>query len=148
MKVETLMHSRPAFCSTEATLAVVASKMREINGGFVPIVDAAGCVVGVVTARDAALALATGDSRPSEIRAADAMSSPPVTCTVRDTVDTALQRMATSRVRRLVVVDEAGALRGVLSLRDVVPVAQGVRAGVDRVSYEQIMEALNGIYAP
>ena len=39
------------------------------------------------------------------------------------------------------------ALRGVISLRDVVPVAQGVRAGVDRVSYEQIMEALNGIYA-
>jgi hypothetical protein len=36
----------------------------------------------------------------------------------------------------------------VLSLHDVVPVAQGVRAGVDRVSYEQIMEALNGIYAP
>ena len=148
MKVDKLMHSRPAFCSTEATLAVVASKMRELNSGFVPIVDVGGRVVGVVTARDAALALAAEDKRPSEVRAVEAMSTPAITCKVMDTVDTALQQMATARVRRLAVVDEAGALRGVLSLRDVVPVAQGVRAGVDRVSYEQIMDALNGIYAP
>ncbi|HEY7443429.1 MAG TPA: CBS domain-containing protein, partial [Vicinamibacterales bacterium] len=74
--------------------------------------------------------------------------TPAVTCKVTDTVASALQQMAAARVRRLAVVDEAGALRGVLSLHDVVPVAQGVRAGVDRVSYEQIMEALNGIYAP
>lgn len=148
MKVENLMHARPAFCSADATLTAVVSKMRDSKGGFVPIVDAAGRAVGVVTGRDAALALATGDCRPSEVRAAEAMSTPAITCKVTDTVAGALQQMAAAHVRRLAVVDEAGALRGVLSLRDVVPVAQGVRAGVDRVSYEQIMETLNGIYAP
>jgi CBS domain-containing protein len=148
MKVENVMHARPAFCSADATLSAVVAKMRDSHGGFVPIVDAAGRAVGVVTARDVALALAEEDSRPSEVRAAGAMSMPAITCKVTDTVARALQQMAAARVRRLVVVDEAGALRGVLSLRDVVPVAQGVRAGVDRVSYEQIMETLNGIYAP
>ena len=148
MKVEKLMHARPVSCPTDATLGAVVSKMRELNGGFVPIVDAAGRVVGVVTARDAAVALAAGDRRPSEVRAAEAMSAPAVTCRVTDTVHSALQRMAQAHVRRLAVVDGNGALVGVLSLRDVVPVAQGVRAGVDRVSYEQVMETLNGIYAP
>jgi CBS domain-containing protein len=148
MKVATLMHSRPAFCSTEATLTIVASKMRDVNGGFVPIVDEANRVVGIVTARDLVLALSAEDKRPSEIQAAQVMSTPPITCHLADSVDRALQRMATLRVRRLVVVDDAGVLKGVLSLRDLVPVAQGVRAGVDRVSYEQIMETLNQIYAP
>ena len=148
MKVEKLMQARPVSCPTDATLGVVVSKMRALNGGFVPIVDAAGRVVGVVTARDAAVALAAGDRRPSEVRAAEAMSAPAVTCRVTDTVHSALQRMAQAHVRRLAVVDGNGALVGVLSLRDVVPVAQGVRAGVDRVSYEQVMETLNGIYAP
>jgi CBS domain-containing protein len=148
MKVENLMHTRPAHCSGEATITAVVAKMRDLNVGFIPIIDAAGRVIGVVTARDAALALASHDRRPSEVRAVEAMRTPAVTCKVTDTVASALQQMAAARVRRLAVVDEAGALRGVLSLHDVVPVAQGVRAGVDRISYEQIMEALNGIYAP
>jgi CBS domain-containing protein len=148
MKVEKLMHARPAVCLSDATLAVVVSKMRDLDGGFIPIVDAAGHVVGIVTARDAAVALAAGDRRPSEVRAADAMSVPAVTCVSTDTVHSALQRMARARVRRLAVVDGSDALVGVLSLRDVVPVAQNVRAGVDRVSHEQVMDTLNAIYAP
>jgi CBS domain-containing protein len=148
MRVEKLMHAEPAFCSADATLTVVISKMRELDGGFIPIVDAAGRVIGVVTARDAALALATRDNRASEVRAYEAMSAPAITCKITDSVDSALRQMAAARVRRLAVVDQSGALRGVLALRDVVPVAQGVRAGVDRISYEQIMETLNGIYAP
>jgi CBS domain-containing protein len=147
MKVEKLMRSKPASCSGDATLETVVSTMRTENAGFVPIVNTKRQVIGVVTARDAAIALGAGDRRPSEVRASDVMSVPAVSCEVTETVHTALQRMARSHVWRLPVVDSAGTLVGVLSLGDVVPVAQSVRAGVDRLSNEQIMETLNGIYA-
>jgi CBS domain-containing protein len=147
MKTENLMRPKPASCPGDATLETVVSTMRTENTGFVPIINMKRQVIGVVTARDAAVALGAGNRRPSEVRASDAMTMPVVSCEVTETVQTALQRMARAQVRRLPVVDAAGTLVGVLSLGDVIPVAQGVRAGVDRLSYEQIMEALNGIYA-
>lgn len=147
MRVEQLMHTNPAFCSEHATLEMVVTKMRKSNGDFIPITDGAGRVIGVVTGRDAAVALAAGDRRPSEVGAAEAMTTPVATCEPTDTIHRALQRMARSRVRRLVVVNPSGGLVGVLALGDVIPVAQGVRAGVDRVSHEQLIEALTGMYA-
>jgi len=147
MKVEKLMSSRPAFCRADSTLAVVVTTMRDRKCGFVPIVDAAGHVVGVVTARDAVIALAAVDRRPSEMPATEAMTAPVLTCQPTETVLSALQRMGEAHVRRLAVVNDQGALVGVLSISDIVPRAQNVRAGVDRVSYEQVMDALKGICA-
>lgn len=146
MKVEKLMRAKAVCCPDDATLEAVALTMRSQNSGFIPIVNPRRQVVGVVTSRDVVAALA-GDRRPSEVRAADVMKAPAVTCEAAETIHSALQRMARAHVWRLPVVDAAGVLVGILALGDAVPVAQGVRAGVDRLSYEQIMEALNGIYA-
>jgi CBS domain-containing protein len=145
MKVEKLMSSGPAFCQAGSTLAVVVTTMRDRNCGFVPIVDAARHVVGVVTDRDAAIALAEVDRRPSEVSAAEVMTAPALTCQPTDTAQSALQRMQQARVRRLAVVDGEGVLVGVLSIGDIVPSAQNIRAGVDRLSYEQVMDALKAI---
>lgn len=55
--------------------------------------------------------------------------------------------MRECRVRRLPVVTAAGRLAGAISIDDLVGVAQNVRAGADRVSFEQVLEAITALAA-
>src|SRR5574341_2442922 len=75
MKVEKLMRAKAVCCPDDATLEAVALTMRSQNSGFIPIVNPRRQVVGVVTSRDVAAALA-GNRRPSEVRAVDVMKTP------------------------------------------------------------------------
>ena len=53
--------------------------------------------------------------------------------------------MRDAEVRRLPVVNETNQLAGAISIDDLVLVAQNVRAGADRVSFEQVMEAIEAL---
>ena len=145
MRVDTLMAASPAAVSPETDVSAAIEEMRAYECGFLPVVDRDRCVVGVVTDRDVALALGSDDVRPSERSVADVMTRETVTCRADETAQQALGRMRDRRVRRLPVVDETGRLVGAISIDDLVPVAQNVRAGVDRVSFEQVMEAVKAI---
>ena len=141
MKVERVMSTDPAAVSPETTVGAALRQMRARQCGFLPVVDDRGGVVGVMTDRDIALALGARDARPTELSAADVMTPEPRTCRVDETAAQALRTMRDARVRRLPVL--AGTrLVGALSIDDLVPIAQNVRAGADRVSFEQVMETL------
>jgi CBS domain-containing protein len=142
MRVDKLMASVPATCDPDSDLGTAIQLMRDRRCGVLPVVDGDRRVVGIVTDRDIALALGAADLRPSQLSVSSVMTAEPRMCRVDETAHGALCRMRAARVRRLPVVDERDRLVGVVSIDDIVPVAQNVRAGVDRVSFEQVMDAI------
>jgi CBS domain-containing protein len=144
MKVAQVMTPAPLACGPETNLAEIAALMWDANCGIVPIVDASGSVIGVVTDRDICIAAATRNLPPSQIRAAELPYRPAICCQPDDDVKTALELMRRHRVRRLPVTGDRGALHGIVSIDDVLLEAGAVRAGF---TARDVIEVLQGICA-
>ena len=119
MQVQDTMNKDVTFCSPETNAAAAAEIMWRRNCGTLPIVDESGRLVGMVTDRDLFIALGTSNVRPSELPVGAIMQRDVVLCNPGDDIRAALKTMAQRQLRRLPVVDEAGALKGVLSLSDI-----------------------------
>jgi CBS domain-containing protein len=127
MQVNQIMTTDVATARPETNLAAIAKLMWDRDCGFVPVVDAAGKVVGVITDRDICIATATRRLLPEQIPASQAMSRQPVhTCLPDDTTTQALATMKHFQVRRLPVVAADGTLKGIVSTNDIV-LASGQR---------------------
>jgi len=118
MRVKEIMTQDVKTCGAEDRLSTAARIMWDNDCGIVPIVADDGRLLGVVTDRDVCIACWSRDARPSEIPAAQAMSTALKTCSADDTVETAGQIMETSQVRRLPVTDTDGWLVGLISVSD------------------------------
>ena len=125
MKVRDLMRREPRVCTPGAHLARVGQIMEQTGSGFLPVIGDQDRVVGVITDRDLALAVATRDRKPSEIEVRSVMSGEVYACGPDDDIGEALQVMRERKVRRLPVLDSHG-LAGILSLDDVVLEARTV----------------------
>ncbi len=112
------MTRNPGSCGPEETLPAAASIMWKRDCGMVPVV-AGDEVVGVITDRDIAMAVATRGLPAGEINVGEVATRKPVVCRPEDKVNDVLAKMRKQRVRRLPVVDADGALAGVLSIADV-----------------------------
>lgn len=124
MQVQEIMTKDVPSCRPETNAAVAAEIMWTRRCGTLPIVDEAGHVVGIVTDRDLFIALGTRNRRAAELPLAEIMHRDPSTCAPGDDVRSALNTMAQRHVHRLPVVEKDGALRGVLSIDDVVARAE------------------------
>ncbi|MDR6626529.1 CBS domain-containing protein [Caulobacter segnis] len=118
MKVSDAMTSQVSIARPTDSIRQVAQTMAQVESGVVPVVED-GKVVGVVTDRDIVLrVVAEGRSFDSPI--SEAMSDGEVLSVKEDDVlADATAKMANHQVRRLVVLNDAGALTGILSLGDV-----------------------------
>ena len=110
------------------TMAVddAARLMREQHVGTLVVVDEGGgpgrVVVGMLTDRDIVTSIVAKDCDPDTVRVEDAMSADLVTAREEDSLIDVLSTMRRKGVRRLPVVDAAGALVGLLALDDVLEV--------------------------
>ena len=106
MTTRDVMQTDIGACAPDDDLVTVLLLMRERRCGWVPVVDTHGFVVGVVTDRDAAMAMLDHPSRnATNVRARDAMTPDLVTCAPSDTLRAVLAKMALHHVRRLPVLD-------------------------------------------
>ncbi|HEY4029649.1 MAG TPA: CBS domain-containing protein [Caulobacteraceae bacterium] len=95
----------------------VANIMKEVDTGAVPVSDN-GKVVGLITDRDIVLrVVAEGGDLNGPVSAV--MSEDVQTCREDDNLADAAARMGSNQLRRLVVVNDAGRLVGILSLGDI-----------------------------
>jgi CBS domain-containing protein len=124
MHVKELMNSQVAWCSPEDSLQRAAQRMWEGDFGAMPVVDAEGGVIGMITDRDICIAAYTQGCRLSEGQVKSAMSHEVQTCKASDSVGFAEELMRKYQVRRLPVL-EAGKLVGILSINDVAHAAAG-----------------------
>ncbi len=119
MKVFEIMTIDVASCGLDDDLSRAASLMWENDCGVVPIVDSERRVVGVVTDRDIAIATASQNRRPSELKARDMLFQPVESCDMEDSIETILEKMSRLRIRRLPVVGERCELLGIISIADI-----------------------------
>ena len=125
MQVQQIATTEIATCRPDTNLAAVAKLMWDRDCGFVPVVDAAGKVAGVITDRDICIASATRRLLPDRINAAQAMRRQPIQTTQpEETIDKALATMKQQQVRRLPVIAADGTLKGVISMNDIVLASQ------------------------
>jgi IMP dehydrogenase len=107
------MVSNPVTCSPDATLAdveILCSRYR-ISGA--PVVEADGTLVGIVTNRD--MRFETDQGR----RVRDVMTPMPlVTAATGVSKDDALALLARNKVEKLPLVDSAGRLTGLITVKD------------------------------
>lgn len=142
MRVESIMSTDVACCREDATVLEAADVMRAFDRGAIPVVDGDHRLVGIVTDRDMVVRLAAAESRDWSAPVSTLMTPDPSRCRPDDTVQDALVLMKETHAGRLPVVDDRDRLVGVLSINDAVLGAQNVRAGQNRVSYEQVMDTL------
>ncbi|ENZ82711.1 MULTISPECIES: CBS domain-containing protein [Caulobacter] len=118
MKVSDAMTSQVSVARPTDSIRKVAETMAKVDSGVVPVVDD-GKVVGLVTDRDIVLRV-VAEGRSFDSAVSEVMSDGEVLSVKEDDVlADATAKMANNQVRRLVVLNDAGNLTGILSLGDV-----------------------------
>ncbi|HEX9288774.1 MAG TPA: CBS domain-containing protein [Anaeromyxobacteraceae bacterium] len=127
MRVDEVM-SEAKCCHESDPVRDVARLMREESIGFVPICNEAGEPIGAVTDRDLAIRV-LADARPAEEKVERFMSRDVVSCRLGADVTEAERLMRDERKSRVMVIDEQGRLRGVISLADIADAQSDETAG-------------------
>ena len=117
--VRDVMTPQPTAIASDATVVEAARRMSSENVGSLPVVDS-DKLVGMVTDRDLVLVLhvVARDLDPHKVSVADVCSDNPVVAAPDESLDDAVQRMASEQVRRLPVVAD-GRLVGILAQADI-----------------------------
>ena len=103
----------PITLPPEATLREAAALMTRFRISGVPIVDSDGHLVGIITNRDLQF------ERNLDQALAQTMTSKVITAPVGTTLEEAERILGKHRIEKLPVVDEMGALRGLITVRDI-----------------------------
>jgi CBS domain-containing protein len=103
----------------DATIADVASLLKEKRIGAVVVTEADGRLCGIISERDLARGLANHGSKLLDMKVGALMTSDVVTCSPEDGIETLMQTMTDGRFRHLPVVKD-GELTGIISIGDVV----------------------------
>jgi CBS domain-containing protein len=120
VRVRDIMTADPASCTPDNTAREAATLMRDNDCGSIPVVQSGSNknLVGTVTDRDLAIrGLAEGKGPETPIR--ELMTGSPVTCGPEDEVETVREVMVARLVRRVPVVDDQGALVGIVAQADI-----------------------------
>jgi CBS domain-containing protein len=146
MKVKELMMGTPCQIPLEANLGMATELMWKGNCGFLPVVDAAKKVCGVVTDRDICVALGTRNQTAGQVLVEDVVQRKVYACNPEDDIQIALQTMREGHVWRLPVVDLKGLLAGVVSMGDLLLRAQPNRTGSEpELSADEVVRGYRAI---
>jgi len=148
MKIKDVMVKPAAFCAPETNLGAAVEMMWNCNCGFLPVLDAQRHVVGVITDRDIAIAIGTQSRRPGEITAGEVATRKVHSCRPEYDIHMALDTMAENKVHRIVVVNEQNQFEGVLSMDDVVLLAETKSGSRQDISCEDVVRTLKTLYEP
>ena len=123
------MTADPRTAAPRTTAVDAAKIMLEEDVGSVPVVNADGMLVGIVTDRDIALRVVAAGRSPQATYVEDIATVHPHCAMADESLDDAYEKMAAWRIRRLPVVDEDQHLVGMLAQADLVQELKDKKAG-------------------
>jgi len=145
MKVNELMNRSVSTCSPSDSLARAAQLMWERDCGTIPVVDAEGRVLAMITDRDICMAAFWQERVLSQIPVTTAASRMVFSVHPEDRLEVAEEIMKKQRVRRLPVTDQGGHLLGLLSLSDI---ARHTGRSSHQVPGDEVARTLSAIIQP
>ena len=113
-----VMTTSPRTCSTFSSILEAVMIFRDADCGAVPVLED-GKPVGLLTDRDVALALTEHTDNLSHLPVSDVMTRGVVAVAPTDSLDTVAEKFADKAVRRLLVMDPAGELVGIIAWADI-----------------------------
>lgn len=119
--IEDVMTSNPICCLPTDNVVTVAEIMKNANIGPIPVIENAETrkLVGIITDRDLAMKI-VGEGRDAKSTLVEAvMTRKVVTCRDDDDLQTALDAMSKHQLRRIIIVDKANKVMGIISQADV-----------------------------
>lgn len=120
MQVQEIMTTAVECCTPDDTAQRAAEIMRAADAGAVPVLAGENepKVVGIITDRDLCMAVVAPGRDSRQVRVRECMTGQVVTLRPEDDLARAADLMAEKQVRRLPVVNERGAILGIVSLAD------------------------------
>jgi predicted transcriptional regulator len=115
-----LKPKQPLTAHVDISLAEAAGKLKDVNVGFLALVDDEGKLVGVFTEGDIFTKIACKIEDMSREKVKDYMTSSVTTLRADDPITHALHLMSIHQFRHIPLVDEEGKPEGVISFRSVV----------------------------
>jgi len=115
-----VMTPNPVCCLPTDHVAAVAQIMKRENIGPMPVVDSQENrkLIGIITDRDLAMKV-VGNGRDVESTKVEAvMTRKVITCREDDELKRALKSMSDHQIRRIVIVDSANKVVGIISQAD------------------------------
>ena len=122
MKAQDIMSKDPMCVTPDTPLVEAARIMKTENIGVVPVVESTGSkrLVGVLTDRDIAIRAVAEGRNGATTSVGHVMSSDVRTSAASDSVEDVMELMGREQVRRIPIVDESGALVGIIAQADIV----------------------------
>lgn len=129
MNLTELMTPNPACCTSDTKIEDAARMMVQHDCGEIPVVDARGTLVGVVTDRDIVVRLIAQGQDVRTATVAACMTQPAISLSPDAQVSDAVEMMQEHQVRRLPVVDDKGKVCGIVSQADLARCATAEQTG-------------------
>jgi CBS domain-containing protein len=127
MRCEEIMKRTVECVSPQDSVQVAARRMRDENVGFLPVCDPSRKVIGAVTDRDLAIRV-LADGQPATTTIEKVLTREVIACRPEDDLRKAEELMAKHHKSRMICVDTAGRLVGVISLSDIAQREDGSQA--------------------
>ena len=141
MQVKEIMTESPAYATPDTSLQVIAQMMVENDCGCIPIVERDDDVkspIGMITDRDIVIRTITENRNPLDLQAEDIMTGGIVTVSPDTSIEECCNLMENKQIRRVAVVDEKGALCGMVAQADI-----AINAPTDKTA-EVVQEVSKG----
>lgn len=114
----------------------VAQIMKDEDCGAVPVVNAQGALVGIVTDRDLVVRGFTGSKTPDQLRVSDVMTDDVEAVMPEESIHDVIALMGRKQIRRIPVVERDDRIVGIISMGDI----------ANRADYdEELQEALDRV---
>lgn len=127
MKVSEVMTKSPACATPDTKLQAVAKMMVDNDCGAIPVVKDSSDKkpIGIITDRDITIRTVAEGKNPLDLTAADAMTSGVSTVSADSDAEDCFDLMENEQVRRIIVVDNNGAVCGIVAQADVAEYGSG-----------------------
>jgi CBS domain-containing protein len=112
--VDSIMRKKPEKVDPETTVTDAAAMIAKRSDECL-VVERDGIVVGIVTSADMIEKVIAVGANPAKVYVRDIMSTPVITVNSTATIGQAAEIMSNYGVRKLPVIDESGALAGVIT---------------------------------
>lgn len=125
VQLKEMMRRNPTTIDFNATVAEAARAMCRADVGSVIVLENS-LPIGIATEQDINCKVVAHDRRPGEVAVSEIMSTPLITIGAEKTVSEAAYLMVRHGVRRLPVVDENHQVIGIVTVRDLLTVANEI----------------------